>query len=82
VSRFTVTARALRQRGRTRRPIRPLDVRDRDAFLQAVAEVLQGHRREIGDGDVHRAVMGVQRRFYDPPELDQRQEAAPSDKLS
>jgi hypothetical protein len=35
---------------------RPLAVRDRDAFLQAVAELLQA-RREIGDGDVHRAVV-------------------------
>jgi hypothetical protein len=33
---------------------RPLAVRDRDTFLQAVAEALQA-RREIGDGDVHRA---------------------------
>jgi hypothetical protein len=49
----------------------PLAVQDRDAFLQAVAEVLQG-RQEIGDGDVHRAVMAAQRRFYDPPELDER----------
>jgi hypothetical protein len=50
---------------------RPLAVRDRDAFLQAVAEALQGHR-EIGDGDVARAVRVVQRRFFDPPQLDER----------
>jgi hypothetical protein len=50
---------------------RPLAVRDRDAFLQAVAEVLQA-RREIGDGDVHRAVRVAQRLFWDPPELDGR----------
>lgn len=30
-------------------------MRDRDAFLQAVAEALQG-RQEIGDGDVDRAL--------------------------
>jgi hypothetical protein len=46
-------------------------VRDRDSFLQAVAEALQG-RREIGDGDVHRAIATVQRRFYDPPITDER----------
>jgi hypothetical protein len=42
---------------------RPLAVRDRDAFLQTVAELLQA-RREIGDGDVHRAVVTAQRRFW------------------
>jgi hypothetical protein len=50
---------------------RPLAVRDRDAFLQAVAEVLQG-QRVIGDGDVHRAIRVAQRRFYDPPITDER----------
>jgi hypothetical protein len=50
---------------------RPLAVRDRDAFLQTVAEALQG-RREIGDGDVHRAICVAQRRFYDPPITDER----------
>jgi hypothetical protein len=52
---------------------RPLAVRDRDAFLQAVAEALQGHR-EIGDGDVHRVVKAAQRRFWDPPQFDERSE--------
>jgi len=50
---------------------RPLAVQDRDAFLQAVAEAMQGHR-EIGDGDVHRAIVTAQRRFYDPPITDER----------
>jgi hypothetical protein len=45
---------------------RPLAVRDRDAFLQAVAELLQA-RPEIGDGDVHRAIVVAQRRHFDPP---------------
>jgi hypothetical protein len=55
---------------------RPLAVRDRDAFLQAVAEALQGHR-EIGDGDVHRAIVVAQRRFYDPPITDGRVQPHP-----
>jgi hypothetical protein len=56
---------------------RPLAVRDRDAFLQAVAEALQGHR-EIGDGDVARVVRMVQRRFFDPPlETDERAQSHP-----
>ena len=50
---------------------RPLAVRDRDAFLQAGAELLQV-RREIVDGDVHRAIVAAQRRFYDPPIIAQR----------
>jgi hypothetical protein len=50
---------------------RPLAVRDRDPFLQAVANALQG-RQGIGDGDVHRAIMAVQRQFYDPPISDIR----------
>jgi hypothetical protein len=49
---------------------RPLAVRDRDAFLQAVAELLQA-RSEIGNGDVHRTIRVAQRRFYDPPEFDE-----------
>jgi hypothetical protein len=55
---------------------RPWAVRDRDAFLQAVAELLQA-RREIGDGDVHRAVMVAQRRFWDPPITDERVQPHP-----
>jgi hypothetical protein len=55
---------------------RPLAVRDRDAFLQAVAEALQA-RREIGDGDVHRAVVTAQRRFWDPPITDERVQPHP-----
>jgi hypothetical protein len=47
---------------------KPLAVQDRDPFLQTVAELLQ----EIGDGDVHRAIVTAQRRFYDPPITDER----------
>ena len=47
---------------------RPLAVRDRDPFLQAVAAQLNG-RRDVGDSDVNRAIRAVQRQFFDPPEL-------------
>jgi hypothetical protein len=47
---------------------RPLDVGDRDAFLQAVAAALQG-AGEIGPGVVHRVCAELQRRFWDPPDL-------------
>jgi hypothetical protein len=50
---------------------RPLAVHDRDGFLQAVAEQLNG-RRDIGDGDVARAIRAVQRQFFDPPITDER----------
>jgi hypothetical protein len=47
---------------------RPLDVGDRDAFLQAVAAALQG-AGEIGPDVVHRVVAETQRQFFDPPDL-------------
>ena len=50
------------------RAARPLHVRDRDAFLQAVADGLRG--KVIGDGEVFRAVREAQRRFYDAPDLE------------
>jgi hypothetical protein len=49
----------------------PLRVGDRDAFLRAVAERLQGH--EIGDGLVGRVVAETQRDFFDPPQLEKAQ---------
>ena len=48
---------------------RPLAVRDRDAFLQAVAAVLKDCA-EIGPGAVHRAIAATQRQFFDPPRLE------------
>ena len=50
------------------RTARPLHVRDRDAFLQAVANNLRG--KVIGDGEVFRVVRDARRRFYEAPELD------------
>jgi hypothetical protein len=52
---------------------RPLAVQDRDPFLQEVAGLLQGIV-DPGDGDVARAIRAVQRRHFDPPELDERSE--------
>jgi hypothetical protein len=43
----------------------PLYIHDRGAFLQAVADALQG--QELGDGAVFRAIAAAQKRFYDPP---------------
>lgn len=45
---------------------RPLHVRDRDGFLQAVADALASCG-EIGPGAVNRAVREAQRKFFDPP---------------
>jgi hypothetical protein len=53
-----------------------LHVRDRDAFLHAVADGLRG--KEIGDGEVFRAVRDAQRRFYEAPALE---DSAPGHRL-
>jgi hypothetical protein len=46
----------------------PLAPDRRDAFLQSLAAELRG--REIGPGTVHRAIVKVQREYFDPPELE------------
>ena len=46
----------------------PLHPRDRDAYMQQVAEELRG--REFGDGLVARVCAEVQRRFFRVPELE------------
>jgi hypothetical protein len=51
------------------RAARPLRVGDRDKFLQAVAAALQGCR-DLGDVAVYRAIAEVQRKYWDPPQLD------------
>jgi len=48
------------------RAAQPLHVRDRDAFLQAVAERLR-NCPEPGDGQVFRAVAEAQKMFFDAP---------------
>ena len=45
-----------------------LAVDQRDAFLQEVADALQGCA-EIGPGTVHRAIAEAQRRHWGPPDL-------------
>jgi hypothetical protein len=48
---------------------RPLAAGNRDAFLQAIVDALEGVV-DPGDGDIHRAIMTAQRRFWDPPLMD------------
>jgi hypothetical protein len=48
---------------------RPLQPQDRDPFLQEVAGLLAGIV-DPGDGDVTRAIRAVQRRHFDPPQLE------------
>lgn len=50
---------------------RPLQPRDRDGFLEDVAQTLQA-LPEIGDGALHRVIMAVQRKHFDPPVLNAR----------
>jgi hypothetical protein len=45
---------------------RPLEVNERVAFMQEVAEAL-GRLPQLGDGIVHRTVADVQRRHRDAP---------------
>ena len=45
---------------------RPLPIADRDAFLDDVADALDGV--ELGDGAVYRTIKDVQRRYWDPPQ--------------
>jgi hypothetical protein len=47
---------------------RPLAVASRDAFLLDLASALQGIV-DPGDGDVARAIRAVQRKHFDPPQL-------------
>jgi hypothetical protein len=44
----------------------PLQPKDRQAFVEAVAKELR-EVVEPGDGDVHRAIRKVQPQFFDPP---------------
>jgi hypothetical protein len=43
----------------------PLSPRQRKPFLEDVARALNG--REVGPGLVHRIVVEIQRRYWDPP---------------
>lgn len=48
------------------RVCRPLQPLERRAFLEALADRLQGHR-EIGDGALHRVLTELQRQHFRPP---------------
>jgi hypothetical protein len=49
------------------RAAEPLNPHDRGAYLETVAELLNGH--ELGDGIVARAAREAQRRFWRAPKL-------------
>ena len=49
------------------RAARPLPPADHDAFLEDVSSALAG--LEIGDGVIHRVCRDVQRKYFDPPNL-------------
>jgi hypothetical protein len=46
----------------------PLHANQRNQFLETCAREL-ARLGDIGDGDVHRVVMAVQKRFFDPPPI-------------
>jgi hypothetical protein len=47
---------------------RPLQPRDRDRFLKAVAQAIAA-LPEVGPGSVHRAIASVWRQHFDTPDL-------------
>ena len=46
----------------------PLDVKAREPFLREVAQLLQA-QPELGDGSLHRLLVVVQQRYFDPPQF-------------
>jgi hypothetical protein len=49
---------------------RPLQPRQRRAFLQSLAERLAEEESELGDGQLHRTIAEIQRAHFDLPMLD------------
>jgi hypothetical protein len=47
---------------------RPLQPRDRDRFLRDIATEL-ATLPMLGEGAIHRAIVVIQRRHFDPPDL-------------
>ena len=47
---------------------RPLQPRDRDQFLRAVAEAITALPM-VGPGSIHRAIVELQKRFFVAPDL-------------
>ena len=50
------------------RACKPLQSLERRAFLEALADHLQGHR-ELGNGALHRVLAELQRQYFSPPLL-------------
>lgn len=47
---------------------RPIAVDRRDEFLRALASSLRDSG-QLGPGALHRAIVAIQRRYFDPPDL-------------
>jgi hypothetical protein len=45
----------------------PLEPEDRDTFLRAIAHELRG-RDEVGDGELFKICIALQRQYFTPPE--------------
>jgi hypothetical protein len=52
---------------------KPIPPERRDEFLRVVADAL-AQAGEIGPGSLHRLLIGMQRAFFDPPNLDGAEE--------
>jgi hypothetical protein len=47
----------------------PLPPPDRDAFLNALANVLRSELQPLGDGTLFRTIRSLQREFWTPPQF-------------
>jgi hypothetical protein len=54
---------------------RPLQPKERAAFLAALFEDLLMRGDEIGDGELGRTLRDLQRRYFQPPTVDERETA-------
>jgi hypothetical protein len=54
---------------------RPLQPRERREFMARLFEDLLNRREEIGEGELGRLLRDLQRRYFQPPSVDERETA-------
>jgi len=50
---------------------RPLQPKERTAFMAALFQDLLNHREEIGDGELGRTLRDLQHRYFQPPTVNE-----------
>jgi hypothetical protein len=61
---------------------RPLQPKERTAFMAALFQGLLHRRNEMGDGELGRTLRDLQRRYFTPPAIDARETARTVDSHS